>query len=248
MSVETPLAEGQVLTGPLFDEPMRVETVHTGGPSTWTVGLVGTRSESFRRVILTTDDLAKLTAADTTLSYDGDGQLLRLGLQARALGIAWEFDPCFGLSVSRVDPLPHQLEAVYGHFLKLPSVRFLLADDAGASKTIMAGLLIRELKLRGLVERVFVVCPANLAFQWQRELKEKFDETFLVLKGGDIRRTVRRQPMAEAETSHRLARPRQARRHPAWPAPSPLGSGDRRRGASHVLVAASQQDGALRAR
>ena len=86
-----------------------------------------------------------------------------------------------------MDPLPHQLEAVYDYLLKLPSVRFLLADDAGAGKTIMAGLLIKELKLRGLAERVLVVCPANLTFQWQRELKEKFDERFLVLKGGDIR-------------------------------------------------------------
>ena len=76
---------------------------------------------------------------------------------------------------------------MYEYLLKLPSVRFLLADDAGAGKTIMAGLLVRELKLRGLAERVLVVCPANLAFQWQRELKEKFDEQFLVLKGGDIR-------------------------------------------------------------
>ena len=115
------------------------------------------------------------------------GELLRIGLQAYALGIAYEFDPYFGLSISRVDPLPHQLEAVYEHLLKLPSVRFLLADDAGAGKTIMAGLLIRELKLRGLIERVLVVCPANLTFQWQRELKEKFDEKFLVMKGGDIR-------------------------------------------------------------
>ena len=103
------------------------------------------------------------------------------------MGIAYEFDPYFALSVSRVDPLPHQLEAVYDYLLKLPSVRFLLADDAGAGKTIMAGLLIRELKLRGLVERVAVVCPANLTFQWQRELKEKFDETFFILKGSDIR-------------------------------------------------------------
>ncbi len=187
MSVEAPLAEGQVLTGPLFSEPMRVETVRAGGADSWVVGLVGARSEGFRRVTLTSDDLAGLAIAGTALSYDGDGRLLRLGLQAWALGIAWEFDPCFGLSISRVDPLPHQLEAVYEHLLKLPSVRFLLADDAGAGKTIMAGLLIRELKLRGLVERVLVVCPANLAFQWQRELKEKFDEKFPVLRGGDVR-------------------------------------------------------------
>ena len=112
---------------------------------------------------------------------------LRLGLQAYSLGIAYEFDPYFGLSISRVDPLPHQLEAVYDYLLKLARVRFLLADDAGAGKTIMAGLLLRELKLRGLAERILIVCPANLAFQWQRELKEKFDEKFLVLRGGDIR-------------------------------------------------------------
>ena len=71
--------------------------------------------------------------------------------------------------------------------MKLPSIRFLLADDAGAGKTIMAGLLIRELKLRGLAERVLIICPANLTFQWQRELKEKFEEKFIVLKGDLIR-------------------------------------------------------------
>ena len=187
MSAEPAIREGQVLTGPLFSEPMRVETVRPNGPGVWVAGLVGQRSEQFRRVTLTSDDISNLTIASSALTYDGDGRLLRIGLQAYSLGIAYEFDPYFGLSISRVDPLPHQLEAVYEHLLKLPSVRFLLADDAGAGKTIMAGLLVRELKLRGLIERVLVVCPANLAFQWQRELREKFDEKFLVLKGSDIR-------------------------------------------------------------
>ena len=166
---------------------MQVETVRSNGPGAWVAGLVGTQSEQFRRVTLTPVEIEQLTIADSSLSFDGDGRLLRLGLQAYSLGIAHEFDPYFGLSISRVDPLPHQLEAVYEHLLKLPSVRFLLADDAGAGKTIMAGLLLRELKLRGLIERILVVCPANLSFQWQRELKEKFDEKFLILKGGDIR-------------------------------------------------------------
>ena len=166
---------------------MRVETVRENGVGSVEAGLVGQRTERFRKVSLTSTDIASLTIADSTLSYDGDGGLLRLGIQAYSLGIAYEFDPYFGLSISRVDPLPHQLEAVYDYLLKLPSVRFLLADDAGAGKTIMAGLLIKELKLRGLAERVLVVCPANLTFQWQRELKEKFDERFLVLKGSDIR-------------------------------------------------------------
>jgi superfamily II DNA or RNA helicase len=166
---------------------MRVETVRSSGDGTWTVGLVGTQSERFRKVTLNVRDLESLTILDSSFTYDGDGRLLLLGLQAYSLGIAWEFDPYFGLSISRVDPLPHQLEAVYDYLLKLARVRFLLADDAGAGKTIMAGLLIRELQLRGLAERILIVCPANLAFQWQRELKEKFDEKFLVLKGGDIR-------------------------------------------------------------
>lgn len=182
-----PIREGQILTGALFNEPMRVETVRTNGPDTWAVGLVGLQTERFRNVTLTVKELASLTIQETTCSYDADGQLLRVGLQAYALGIAYEFDPYFGLSISRVDPLPHQLEAIYDYLLKLARVRFLLADDAGAGKTIMAGLLVRELKLRGLTERVLIACPSNLTFQWQRELKEKFDEKFVVLKGSNIR-------------------------------------------------------------
>lgn len=181
------LQEGSIVIGSLFNEPMRVETVRTSGDGRWTVGLVGTQTEQFRRVNLTNRDLEYLTILDSTFSYDGDSRLLKLGLQAYSLGIAYEFDPYFGLSISRVDPLPHQLEAVYDYLLKPARVRFLLADDAGAGKTIMAGLLIRELQLRGLAERILVVCPANLSFQWQRELKEKFDEKFIVLKGSNIR-------------------------------------------------------------
>ena len=184
---EHALQPGHILTGPLFSEPMRVETVRAHGAGVWEVGLVGMQSERFRKVTLTSRDLEALAVQESLPTYAGDGRLLRLGLQAYMLGIAHEFDPYFGLSISRVDPLPHQLEAVYDYLLKLARVRFLLADDAGAGKTIMAGLLIRELKLRGLVERLLIVCPANLAFQWQRELRDKFDETFLVLKGSDIR-------------------------------------------------------------
>jgi hypothetical protein len=107
-----PVRAGNVLTGPLFDEPVRVVTVQAGSPTTWVVGVVGTQSERFRSVTLTAEDLACLTIIDSSRTYDGDGRLLRLGLQAYAMGIAYEFDPYFGLSISRVDPLPHQLEAV----------------------------------------------------------------------------------------------------------------------------------------
>jgi len=182
-----PLVEGQVVSGTLFSEPMRVETIRESGPGTWVVGLCGLITEKFRRVTLTRADLAQLQVQKPQFTYKGDGHVLRIGVQAYSLGIAYEFDPYFGLSISRVDPLPHQLEAVYDYLLKLARVRFLLADDAGAGKTIMAGLLIRELKLRGLADRMLVICPANLTFQWQRELKDKFEEKFVVLRGDQIR-------------------------------------------------------------
>lgn len=181
------LGLGQILSGPLFNEPVRIETIDQDDSGRLTVGLVGLKSEKFRRVTLTETDIQSLKVLRPEKNYSGDATLLRLGLQAYSLGLAYEFDPYFGLSISRVDPLPHQLEAVYDYLLKVARVRFLLADDAGAGKTIMAGLLIRELKLRGLADRILIICPANLTFQWQRELREKFEEKFLVFKGGDIR-------------------------------------------------------------
>jgi hypothetical protein len=156
-----PLAEGQIVTGAIFNEPMRVETIRGDGPGIWEIGVCGIQTERFRRVTLTLAEIGKLQVSHPTFSYNADGQLLRVGIQAYALGIAYEFDPYFGLSISRVDPLPHQLEAVYDYLLKLARVRFLLADDAGAGKTIMAGLLIRELKLRGLAERTLIVLPGQ---------------------------------------------------------------------------------------
>ena len=186
-SSEVGLVRGQILDGVQFPEPMRVEVVTPDGPRAWIIGLSGTRTSTFRRVRFSADDIAQLSVRSADPTFDGDGSRLRLGLQAYSLGIAYEFDPYFGLSISRVDPLPHQLEAVYDRMLHLPAVRFLLADDAGAGKTIMSGLLLRELKLRGLVERILIVCPANLTFQWQRELNEKFGEQFVILRGGELR-------------------------------------------------------------
>lgn len=166
---------------------MRVETVRSNGPGSWVVGLVGMRSERFRKVTLNAADIEKLSTTAAAFDDGGNGQLLRLGIQAYSLGIAYELDPYFGLSISRVDPLPHRLEAICDYLLKLARVRFLLADDAGARKTIMAGLLMCELEMRGLAECILIVCPANLTFQWQRELKEKFETKFEVMKGSGIR-------------------------------------------------------------
>ncbi len=111
------LQPGQLLTGSHFPEPMRIETVQPNGPASWVVGLVGIHTEQFRKVTLTRADLESLTILEAHPSYDGDGRLLRLGLQAYTLGLAYEFDFYFGLSISRVDPLPPPTR---GH-LRLPA-------------------------------------------------------------------------------------------------------------------------------
>ena len=115
------------------------------------------------------------------------------------MALAYEYDPYFSLSIARVDPLPHQLEAVYDYFLKLPRIRFLLADDPGAGKTIMAGLLLKELKARGIVKRTLIVTPANLSFQWQRELKDKFSESFSVIRSEQLRANYGVNPWQEQD-------------------------------------------------
>ena len=139
MADNLPIREGQILTGVLFNEPMRVETVRVDGPDSVIAGLVGTKSEKFRSVTLTSAEIQQLTILDTASTNNGDGKLLRLGIQAYSLGIAYEFDPYFGLSISRVDPLPHQLSAVYDHLLKSeppPSVRTASADFRGGGDYI----------------------------------------------------------------------------------------------------------------
>jgi len=137
--------------------------------------------------ILNAEQLASLEATPEKEPFDGDAHRFRLGIEALRLGLAYEYDPYFSLSIARVDPLPHQLEAVYDYFIKLPRIRFLLADDPGAGKTIMAGLLIKELKIRGLVQRTLIVAPASLSFQWQRELKDKFRENFEIIRSDVLR-------------------------------------------------------------
>jgi len=113
--------------------------------------------------VLNEQQIASLVASPEHEPFDGDPIRFRLGVEAMRLGLAYEYDPYFSLSIARVDPLPHQLEAVYDYFMRSARIRFLLADDPGAGKTIMAGLLIKELKIRGLVSRILIVTPANLS-------------------------------------------------------------------------------------
>ena len=147
--------------------------------------------------ILSLEQVQNLEISPEKEPFDGDATRFRLGIEAMRLGLAYEYDPYFTLSIARVDPLPHQLEAVYDYFLKLPRIRFLLADDPGAGKTIMAGLLLKELKIRGLIKRILIVTPANLTFQWQREMKDRFRENFDIIRSDLLRATYGSNPWQE---------------------------------------------------
>jgi len=119
-------------------------------------------------------------------SFDGDGAFLRLVSEAHRIRLAHLFDPLLAVHTSLVEPLPHQITAVYSEMLTRQPLRFLLADDPGAGKTIMAGLFIRELLIRGDLQRCMIVCPGSLAVQWQDELFQKFHLPFEILTNDRI--------------------------------------------------------------
>lgn len=180
------LKANRVITGPMFAEAVEIRMANPMGDSVQIFGK-GLSTGKFYDPILPPEQIALLEISPDAIPYDGDAKKFRLGIEALRLGMAYEYDPYFALSIARVDPLPHQLEAVYDYFLAQPRIRFLLADDPGAGKTIMAGLLLKELKVRGLVKRTLIVTPANLTFQWQREMKEKFRESFEIIRGDILR-------------------------------------------------------------
>jgi SNF2 family DNA or RNA helicase len=110
-----------------------------------------------------------------------------LFIESSRIKTAFEYDPHFAVSLSGVRPLPHQLEAVYRHILPQVRLRFLLADDPGAGKTIMAGLLLKELKLRNIIEKILILTPAPLTIQWKDELYYKFSEKFEIINSSLVK-------------------------------------------------------------
>jgi SNF2 family DNA or RNA helicase len=187
-----------VVRGPFLPEPVEVIVTIPMGDALKLIGRGVTTGISYDPV-LSPSQLAVLEVSPEREPLDGNPDRFKLGIEAARLALAYEYDPFFALSVARIDPLPHQLEAVYEYFLKLPRIRFLLTDDAGAGKTIMAGLLIKELKARGLVKRILIVTPAKLSFQWQREMRDKFRESFDVIRGDVLRASYGQNPWQERD-------------------------------------------------
>lgn len=123
----------------------------------------------------------EVATVGTPWSFDGDAGLFRLVSEAHRIRLAHLFDPLLAIHSSLVDPLPHQITAVYGEMLPRQPLRYLLADDPGAGKTIMTGLFIKELVARGDLQRCLVVCPGNLVEQWQDELHRRFQLPFEIM-------------------------------------------------------------------
>lgn len=137
-------------------------------------------------------------------SFDGDGGMFRLVSEAHRIRLAHLFDPVLAVHTSLVDPLPHQITAVYDSMLPRQPLRFLLADDPGAGKTIMAGLFIKELIARGDLQRCLIVCPGSLAEQWQDELYRRFHLPFEILTNDKLEAA--RTGNWFLETDHVIAR------------------------------------------
>ncbi len=171
---------GDLIQSPRWPEPVEVKLVEDLGPY---VRIVGQMRPSGHHVdqMVPRSDLDGLRVVPLSADFTASSRELFLRLEALRYRYASLYDPLLAMNISKVDPLPHQIEAVYGYVLNLPRIRFLIADDPGAGKTIMAGLVIKELKLRRLAQRILIVVPGHLKDQWRREMKERFEEHFIVV-------------------------------------------------------------------
>lgn len=174
-----PLLPGDIVSGLEPDELVEIRLVKPFGDRTLLEGIGVTSRREIRRP-LNPEELSHLTKVrGSDFTYDGDATAFLLGVEAHRIRIAYQFDPLFAVNSSVVDILPHQVEAVYRYLLPLPRIRFLLADDTGAGKTIMTGLLIKEMWFRGVLSKVLVITPGGLTRQWHEdELRDKFDLPF----------------------------------------------------------------------
>lgn len=177
----TELQSGDIVAGIEPDEHVEVRRVLPFGGKTLVEGVCLTSRREIRRP-LSADELARLTKVrGAAFTYDGDADTFLLGVEGERIKTAYQFDPLFAVNSSVVDVLPHQVEAVYRYLLPLPRIRFLLADDTGAGKTIMTGLLVKELLFRGTISKVLIVVPGGLTRQWQDEMLEKFNLPFRLI-------------------------------------------------------------------
>ncbi|HEV2070244.1 MAG TPA: helicase-related protein [Acidimicrobiales bacterium] len=193
------LTKGALVRGVLAERAVRVVDVDWHGSSAITLTYTDDTTGRPNQELLYRDDEARLSVeqAGRAWSMDADGRLFRLVSEAKRISLAYLFDPFLAVQTSNLEPLPHQIDAVYNQMLPRQPLRYLLADDPGAGKTIMAGLFCKELMIRGDVERCLVIAPGSLVDQWQDELWSKFGLNFEILTKDMIESARSGNPFAE---------------------------------------------------
>ena len=186
------------VNGIVPNQTVELVAVEQSGPNSISVAYRRADGGLGERVLYRADEATLSTPKDERLwPFDGDGRLLSLVSEAYRIHLGHLFDPLLAVHTSLIEPLPHQITAVYEEMLTRQPLRFLLADDPGAGKTIMAGLLIRELIVRGDVRRCLICAPGNLTEQWQDELSSKFQLDFRIVSRDMIEASRSGNPFAE---------------------------------------------------
>lgn len=192
------LTPGARVRGVLPEGPVTVVAIDFHGTNAVTL-TYRTDAGRTEAELLYRDDEARLSIeqAGAAFAFDGDGTLFRLASEAMRIRLAYLFDPLLAVHTSTLEPLPHQIQAVYEEMLPRQPLRYLLADDPGAGKTIMTGLYIKEMIVRGDVKRCLIVPPGNLVEQWQDELWQRFGLDFKIIDRRAINNSKTGNPYAE---------------------------------------------------
>ncbi|MCD8317262.1 MAG: SNF2-related protein [Eggerthellaceae bacterium] len=193
------IAPGMKLKGLIGDSPVEIIALNSHGPACTSV-VYKTEQGALGEIMVYADmanDLAILNSKQWSL--DADPNELKLASEAYRISLAYLFDPYLAIRTSNIEPLPHQISAVYQEMLPKMPLRFLLADDPGAGKTIMTGLLVKEMLVRGDLKRCLIVSPGNLVEQWQDELYRKFGLHFKILTNDMISTSVTGNVFKEVE-------------------------------------------------
>jgi SNF2 family DNA or RNA helicase len=176
------LKAGQRITAPLLPAPAEVKKFETRAGYFLLEVVLDDGHHTYKPLRITDYQLAQIQVlGGSPVALTDNAEDFFFLIEAHRIRLAYQFDPQLAVSISQVDPLPHQIEAVYRYALESPRIRFLIADDPGAGKTIMAGLILKELQYRRLARRVLIVAPGHLKYQWQREMKERFGVSFAII-------------------------------------------------------------------
>lgn len=191
------LAAGMRLSGVVADGDVTIVAMDVHGPGSATLTYRTSDGRLAERIVYS-DDLARLSeVSERRWSFDADGAMFCLASEARRMQQAHLADPFAAVDTSNIEPYPHQIDAVYNLLLSQKPLRFLLADDPGAGKTIMSGLLVRELMLRGDVARCLIVAPGSLVEQWQDEMGDKFGLHFELMSRAQVEASRTGNPFTE---------------------------------------------------